>query len=96
MSYKLKMLGAGLPGVIPHTGTNPLVQGVHRPEPAVSPHPAWHPFGPHTFESKPQASVRLRQPVLASFANNTASSSGRANAWTPVGAVLSASTLRAV
>ena len=37
MSYKLKMLGAGLPGVIPHTGTNPLVQGVHRPEPTVSP-----------------------------------------------------------
>ena len=37
VSYKLNMLGAGLPGVIPQTGINPLVQGVHRPEPAVSP-----------------------------------------------------------
>ena len=96
MSYKFNMLGAGLPGVIPHSGTNPLVQGVHRPEPEVGPLPAWLPFGPHTFESKPRASARLRQPVLASFTNSTASWSGRANAWTAIGAALSASTLRAI
>ena len=95
MSYKLNMLGAGLPGVIPHTGTNPLVQGVHRPEPAVSLLRRGILSDPTLLRANREP-ARLRQPVLASFANNTASWSGRANAWTPVGAALSAFTLRAV